>query len=97
MSSQEIPANMVPLSFLNFGFFVTETSEKKLTWLDRIQHSPIGLQNSIVDILLVFSELPVGWEGASDIRSIAVVFSSHVVQAESEGLRLVYTYQGWVI
>lgn len=52
-----------------------------LTWLDCGQNSSVGREHSVVNVLLALSELPVGGEGASDVRGIAVVFRSHVVQA----------------
>ena len=53
-----------------------------LTWLSCSKNGPISLQDGAVDSLLVFSELPIGREGASDVRGIAVVLPSHVEQTE---------------
>ena len=51
-----------------------------ITWFCSCHYSSVGFQHSIVDDLLIVSELPVGREGAGDVRSIATIFPSHVKQ-----------------
>ena len=50
----------------------------KHTWFDSYHDSSTGLQHSVVDNLLVVSELAVSREGAGDVTSIATVLPSHV-------------------
>ena len=51
------------------------------TWPCSCQYSSVRLQNSIVNHFLLFSKLPIGWEGASDVGRIAMVLCSHIKQA----------------
>lgn len=51
------------------------------TWFGSSHYSSVGLQHSIVDDFLIFTELPIGREGAGDVRSVATIFPSHVKQA----------------
>ena len=52
-----------------------------LTWSDLCHDGPDGLQDQVVDDLLLVGELAVGGEGAGDVRGVAVVLSAHVHQA----------------
>jgi hypothetical protein len=49
--------------------------------LDGGHYSTVCLQDSIVDDLLLLSELAIGRERTGDVTGIAAVFTSHVKQA----------------
>lgn len=56
-----------------------------LTWLHSAHDSSAAPEHCFVDGLLVLCELAVGWEGAGDVRSKAVVLATHVEQAVGTG------------
>lgn len=57
---------------------------RSFTWLDCCHDSPGGFQHCLIDSPLVSCELAIGREGAGDVRAVAVIFSSHIKQAEKE-------------
>ena len=48
------------------------------TRLDGVDHCIVGIQNRVVDDLLVLSELSIGRVRACDVRAEAVVLSPHL-------------------
>lgn len=52
------------------------------TWFDGGHDGAGGLQNSFINSFLVRSKLAIGWEGAGDVRGVAVIFSTHIEQTE---------------
>ena len=50
------------------------------TRFDSCHDGSAGLEYSIVDDLLVFSELSIGREGAGDVTGVATVLTTHVKQ-----------------
>lgn len=56
-----------------------------LTWLHSAHDSSAAPEHCFVDGLLVLCELAIGREGAGDVRSKAVVLSTHVEQAVGTG------------
>ena len=62
------------------------------TRFDSCHDGPAGLEYSVVDNLLVFSELSVGREGAGDVTSIATVLTTHVKQTARKRTNIRYVY-----
>lgn len=56
-----------------------------LTWLHSAHDRSAASEHCFVDGLLVVCELAIGREGAGDVRSEAVVLSTHVEQAVGTG------------
>ena len=54
------------------------------TWFDSCHDSSTGLEHSVVDDLLVVSELSICRERARDVTGVATVFTSHVKQARNQ-------------
>lgn len=55
-----------------------------ITWSDGSHDRSGGLEDRLIDGPLVWSELPVGWEGAGDVWGVAVVLSTHVKQTAGD-------------
>ena len=51
-----------------------------VTWFNGSQDSAGSLEHRLIDVLLVFGELPIGREGACDVGGVAVVLPAHVKQ-----------------
>lgn len=57
------------------------------TWLDTAEHCPRWFVHGLVDSLLVRSEFSVGWKGAGDVWTVAIILSSHVKEAAEKEKR----------
>ena len=51
-----------------------------VTWFNGCQDSTGSLEHRLIDVPLVFGELPIGREGACDVGGVAVVLPAHVKQ-----------------
>lgn len=69
------------------GQLLSSPALLSLTWFHSAHDSSAALQHRLVDGLLVFCELAIGREGAGDVRSEAVVLSTHVEQTAGTGRR----------
>lgn len=77
-------ANIIDLTIWMLLPKLRTPAGRSFTWLDCCHDSPGGLQHCLIDSPLVSCELAIGREGAGDVRAVAVIFSSHIKQAEKE-------------